>query len=228
MATWKPEIHDIDGIIGWFDQYDYPNYRIFAGHKVDDNFCRAEYTDGSKAIGREKLLEALITIKSNSQNTNTYLITLLAAYNKKVNKGVTPSMTFQLNTPQFLQQYSPYGIMQQQPNNEVLSRLAAIEQRLSEDEEDEEDDTIQNNGISGILSSPEMQTALIGLITSYLSPKDNKPSAIAGVNTDDDLWNEARKILMGAGVTGEDIMLLARMSEDNKTQFTMLLKMLRK
>lgn len=86
---------------------------------------------------------------------------------------------------------------------------------------------VGNVNLSGMLSTPEVQAALVGLVTKFLNG-NQKNSAIAGVDDDSENWRNARVILTKKGVTGNDILLLARMSEDNEPQFKMLLSILRK
>ena len=221
--AWKSELDSIEKVIDWYSQSDYTNFTIYAGYKMDDNYVRSEYKGTDKEIGTQKLYESLESIKSNPQNTNSYLIHITTGVKK-----IGICNTFQLNRVE--QPFTPYGYMQQhQPNNELLSRLASIESKL--DFEDEEEEVVKDKGIAGIFDNPQMHSAIIALISGLgarlLTPQEAKPSAISGID-ELSLWNQARTILAKKGVTGEDIMLLANMSNDNPVQFNILLKMLRK
>ena len=35
MATWKPELHNAEDILNYYDQYDDAGYSVYAGHKPD-------------------------------------------------------------------------------------------------------------------------------------------------------------------------------------------------
>jgi len=55
MATWKPELHNAEDILNYYDQYDDAGYSVYAGHKPDQAYCRFTYTVSDKALGREQL-----------------------------------------------------------------------------------------------------------------------------------------------------------------------------
>ena len=114
MATWKPELHSPDAVLSYYDEYDNPCYRVFAGHKPDQNFVRFIYDGTEKGIGREKLVEALNSILSNPDNTNVYLIEILASKGKKME--CLNSITFQLNKKEQFLPYNPMMGSMHQPN----------------------------------------------------------------------------------------------------------------
>jgi hypothetical protein len=115
-------------------------------------------------------------------------------------------------------------------NNEILSRLAAIESKMNEPEEEEEEEVQKPDLISGIVSNPEIQNMIvgyIGMIVDRLIPL-KKTVAINGVN-DENRLAVALEILQKHDPELEsDLFLLASMAENDPGQFQFLLKMLRK
>jgi len=112
-------------------------------------------------------------------------------------------------------------------NNEILSRLAAIETKMNEPDEEEEE---KPDFISGIVSNPEIQNMIvgyIGMIVDRLIPM-KKTVAINGV-TDQNKLEVALEILSKHDEElDNDLFLLATMAENDAAQFQFLLKMLRK
>ena len=113
-------------------------------------------------------------------------------------------------------------------NNEILSRLSAIETKMNEPDEEEEEH--KPDFISGIVSNPEIQNMIvgyIGMIVDRLIPL-KKTVAINGV-TDNNKMQIALEILQRHDPElDNDLFLLATMAENDPGQFEFLLKMLRK
>jgi len=116
-------------------------------------------------------------------------------------------------------------------NNAILSRLEAIEQKISADDQDEEEEEQpQNMGLSGIVNNPEFQSMIvqyIGAIVDRVIPIKKQSVAINGI--DDNKLETALQILKKHDPELEsDLMILADMAENNPGQFKFLLSMLRK
>ena len=113
-------------------------------------------------------------------------------------------------------------------NNEILSRLSAIETKMNQPDEEEEEH--KPDLISGIISNPEIQNMIvgyIGMIVDRLIPL-KKTVAINGV-TDHNKMQIALEILQRHDPElDNDLFLLATMAENDPGQFEFLLKMLRK
>jgi hypothetical protein len=114
---------------------------------------------------------------------------------------------------------------QYQPNNEILSRLNAIEARLIDEEIDdlEEEQPVNTQSIlAGFLNKPEIQNvviaALTGIASSFITPK---VTAVAGINEDsvEDILNT----LYSKGVKIEHLRKLADMPQ---AKIQMLISML--
>jgi hypothetical protein len=117
-------------------------------------------------------------------------------------------------------------------NNEIMTRLAAIEQKLSEPEEEEEEEEEEKpEGIMGVINGlaqkPEIQAAIIAWVGKILTPP-GKIAAVGSVPGDGSL-DDSLAILKKADPQLEnDLALLAKMATENPGQFNFLLSMLRK
>lgn len=116
-------------------------------------------------------------------------------------------------------------------NNELLTRLAAIEAKLAEPEEEEETEEDKPDGIMGMINGlverPEIQTAIFAWVSKLLAPPA-KVTALGSVPAPGSL-DESLAILKSADPQLEsDLALLAKMAQEQPGQFSFLLSMLRK
>jgi hypothetical protein len=227
MATYKPELHSLDSVLSYYDQYDEPGYSVYAGHKPETAYCRFTYLGNDKNIGREKLLEALQSVVSNPDNTNTYLLQIITNKGKK-NEPVN-SITFQLNKPN---QYYPMSAQPMQITgvNELIGKLNAIEQKLALLDSEDDDDDIeeeQSNGIGALFNNPQIQNMLMQGIMNMFTQKPQM-SAVAGIpdNTDDKLKVALEILQKNVPDLADKLLKLADMSVQEPTKFKMLLNFL--
>lgn len=234
MATWRPELHTIESVLSYYDEYDHPAYRVYAGNSPKIEYCRFQYDGIDKSIGREKLMEALHSLVQNVENTNTYIIQIL----KQKGKTIEPynQISFQLNKPNniYPAQIGAYQMQQNNHiNNEIISRLRGLEEKLQmmeeDDEEIEEED--DNNILGGLLNNPQMKNMLIGMLANIMTP--NKPQAVAGIKENNANNDEEIKIITALEVLknntpdlGDKLLKLADMSTNNPSQYQWLIKML--
>jgi hypothetical protein len=227
MATYKPELHSIESVMSYFDQYDDSAYQVFAGHKPEAAYCRFTYTGNDKGIGREKLLEALQSVVSNPDNTNTYLLQILTSKGKKMEP--INSITFQLNKPN---QYYPVANNHNSNNDLIIAKLNAIEQRINLIEEDEEEEEEEENNdlgaLGNLINNPQLQTLLMQGIMNIFNNKKPQMSAVAGIPEDQ---NEKIKVALevlqkNVPDLGDKLLKLADMSVNESVKFQMLIKML--
>jgi hypothetical protein len=234
MATWKPELHSPDAVLSYYDEYDNPCYRVFAGHKPDPNFVRFIYDGTEKGIGREKLVEALNSILSNPDNTNVYLIEILASKGKKME--CLNSITFQLNKKEQFLPYNPMMGAMHQPNitnelNALRSEISALKMQLDEEEEEEEEEP-EENFLSGFMKNPQIQSMILQQLAGLLTPM--KVTNVAGVIEKTDVDQESKIdeaieiLLQYDDQLGDDLLLLSELAKNDPSQFNFLLKMLRK
>jgi hypothetical protein len=184
--------------------------------KKDDNGKYAYYGN-DKDEGVELLEKYLRDLKQDGNN-NKYSVHLVAA-----KKGFAPCITFQFNDD------APAAVSSYRPDNEILSRLAAIENAIQTqpDEDEDEDEPENNNILAGILNDPTMKNLLIGLIANVAGSMMPKPQAVAGITdneTETEILQTIQK-LFEKGVTVDDLKRLAAMDQG---QITFLLSMLRK
>jgi len=127
-------------------------------------------------------------------------------------------------------------------NNELVSRLAAIEAKLNEPEADEDDQpeaSASQAAIMGALQNPAIMQALqimmLRLVDRVLPSAQPSPVKLAGAPPEDapsfdvEKLNAALNILKVADPELEDDLLrLANIAQTDPGQFSFLLKMLRK
>ena len=240
MATWKPELHNAEDILNYYDQYDEAGYSVYAGHKPDQAYCRFTYTGSDKVLGREKLQEALASVLSNPDNTNVYLLQILGNKGKKTE--VLNSITFQLNKAQSIMPYQQMGGFNPNLMNEInalRSEIAALkmQQEIEEDEEDEEPE--EENFLAGLMKSPQVQTMILSQLSSLFAPTQ-KVTHVAGIektetmaneteiDNEERIYNAVERLKLVDDQLASDLELLCEMAETDKMQFNFLLKMLRK
>jgi len=224
MAAFRPEIFTIDEVVNFYDAAEGSEYRIFAGVNPTPQYLRYNFV-GEKEIGRQELVNALTQLRNNIENYNPYLIQVISegstGRGKKKESPVLTSISFQLNRPQQLmpmQSMSGIG----SPRTEMLleklveqnqmlqSRIAAIE-AMDEMEEEEE---APKSPIDQMLSSPQVQEALIAGVMSLMSglmTKGGAPTAIAGIDDEAEAV-EILRSLMSKGVTIDHLRKLNEMS----------------
>jgi len=158
----------------------------------------------------------------------------------KISELPEGSVKFITSNPEQIQTYiNDYQERRQQyvgsVNNEVLSRLSAIETKLNEEIEEDQPEE-KENALVGALKNPDVLNYIIGLVERVVDrvlPPKNHISGIAGTET---IGKEPiTKLEQALTILSqhddqleEDLMILAQMAQDNPFQFKMLLKMLRK
>lgn len=240
MATWKPEYHNPEDLMNYYDQFDEAGYRVFAGHKPDKDYCRFTYTGSDKVLGKEKLHEALVSILQNPDNTNVYLLQILESKGKKIE--VITSITFQLNKAQSIMPYQQMGMTNPNLMNEInalRSEIAALKMQQEIEEEDDEEEPEEENFLAGLIKSPQIQTMILSQLSSLFAPQQ-KVTHVAGIEKTETMANETEidneeriydaieRLKVVDDQLASDLELLCEMAETDKMQFNFLLKMLRK
>lgn len=225
---YKPELHQAEDVLRYYESFGEASYSVYAGHKIDETVRRFSFDGDDKIKGGQELAEALQSVASNPDNTNTYLLVIY----KRVGKKNIPenSITFQLNNNKI----QPFPMMAGTGHNSqelaaLRAELSALRMQLAAKEEDEEEEEEEEpTGLGAILHNPEIQKQLVmGFMSLLNGPKVN---AVAGIDQP-----EAEKITAAIEVLqrhdpqlGDDLVILAQMAENNPTQFKFLLSMLRK
>ena len=140
------------------------------------------------------------------------------------------SLKFITNTDEEVNEFiSGYRERSSNYSNAILSRLEAIEQKITNDSNQDEDEP-KNTGLSGIVNNPEFQSMIvqyIGAIVDRVLPIKRQSVAINGF--DDNKLEQALSILKKHDPELEnDLLILANMAENNPSQFKFLISMLRK
>ena len=237
MAAFRPEIFTIDEVVNFYDAAEGSEYKIFAGVNPTPQYLRYNFV-GEKEIGRQELVNALTQLRNNIENYNPYLIQVISegstGRSKKKESPVLTSISFQLNRPQsMLPMQSMAGMGS--PRAEMLleklveqnamlqSRIAAIE--AMDELEEEEEEEAPKSPIDQMLSSPQVQEALIAGVMSLMSglvTKGGAPTAIAGIGDE----AEAVQILnslMSKGVTIDHLRKLDQMSSSKLSSLLFML-----
>jgi hypothetical protein len=240
MATWKPELHNAEDILNYYDQYDDAGYSVYAGHKPDQAYCRFTYTGADKVLGREKLQEALASVLSNPDNTNVYLLQILGNKGKKTE--VLNSITFQLNKTQSImpyQQMGGYNLNLMTEINALRSEIAALKMQQEMEEDEEEEEPEEENLLAGFMKSPQIQTMILSQLSSIFAPTQKvthvagieKPETMANeteIDNEERIYEAVERLKLVDDQLASDLELLCEMAETDKMQFNFLLKMLRK
>ena len=143
------------------------------------------------------------------------------------------SVQFVLSTPEQAQNFGAVRMMSG-VNSEVISRLAAIEEKLSEEQDNDEQETNDAGGVVGaLMQNPAIMQVIQGLIMravdKIIPAGSGAPVALAGVDDNGDKLGTALQILKAADPELEDdLMRLAILAQNDPGQFQFLLKMLRK
>lgn len=235
---YKPELHSADSVISYYESFEAAPFSVYAGHKIDETLRRFSYDGDDKIKGSADLAEALASVTSNPDNTNTYLLVIY----KKVGKKNVPenSITFQLNTTN---KYLPMpGMMAGTGYNNsgelsaLRAEIASLKMQLAADqeEENEEDEPEEDSFIGSMFKSPEMQKMLMSGLMNLMAGSSTKVTNLAGIenaNPDDQaakIHEAVNRLYSKNPQLGDDLLLLAEIAENNPAQFNMLISMLRK
>jgi hypothetical protein len=236
-SPYKPELFTVESVMDFYHNADGVHFKVFGGTTAQPQFCRYIFDGNEKEIGMQKLEEALYGLKSNTDNTNPYLIQVYSNPKKKGDPLNTTNIVFQLNKVERLLPYMG-GMMQPASDPELKNILFKIVEgqnllisKLNEEEleEVEEPNTI-NKAIGSMLSNPETQAMLLSIGSELLAGFMNRlktPSApitqgIAGIpETHESI--EILNSLMSKGVTIEHLRKLNSMSSNKLATLLIML-----
>jgi hypothetical protein len=220
------ECSTANGILAWFELQENYNFVIYRG--IKEGFVSCHYDGSSKEEADNRLQNFLLSIEP--QNDNIYYLKLQGS-GKAKEKTILPGLIFRLNSaPKFGANMYNVPVPAPNQNNEILSRLAAIENSLQGEEEEEEAE--EKNLIGTLLNEPSIKNMLISgigsIMANLLTPAlpANAPIALAGVweETTEDLQHYIT-VLFSKGVTITDLKTL---SEKSEGELNLLLSILRK
>jgi len=131
-----------------------------------------------------------------------------------------------------------------QPNlmteiNALRSEIAALKMQQEIDDQEEDEEEPEENFLSGLIKSPQVQTMILSQLSSLFAPTQ-KVTHVAGIDQTEtmtketEIDNEQRiydaveRLKSVDPHLASDLELLCEMAETDKMQFNFLLKMLRK
>jgi hypothetical protein len=178
MAGTRPELHSIEDVMSFYGQTDGSAFKVFVGSYPKPEFCRYAYDGSEKTEGEQMLSDALVTIKQNVENTNTYTLQVIKKSRIKDPKSKstisieTPStqISFRLNSPDRYYGYGP-GPQMSGGSPEVMQMLSQMQKtqndlitKISKMEAEDQDEQEKPSGLGAILSNPAFQEMAIGAI----------------------------------------------------------------
>lgn len=131
-----------------------------------------------------------------------------------------------------------------QPNlmteiNALRSEIAALKMQQEINDQEEDDEEPEENFLSGIMKSPQIQTMILSQLSSLFAPTQ-KVTHVAGfektetmaneteIYNEERIYNAVERLKAVDPELASDLELLCEMAETDKMQFNFLLKMLRK
>jgi len=121
----------------------------------------------------------------------------------------------------------------------LRSEIAALKMQQEIDDQDDDDDEPEENFLSGLMKSPQIQTMILSQLSSLFAP-GQKVTHVAGIEKTETMANETEieneeriyeaveRLKLVDDQLASDLELLCEMAETDKFQFNFLLKMLRK
>lgn len=232
-----------DAVMQWFDTNakttfwsvnDAKGDILFYYCGVDENECR-DHLENNLRMAEQQGVEATLTLRIHPKMPKS-------GFFEKKDSGMV--VTHFRPTSFIPTSYQPMNQMgyTNSPNlmneiNSLRSEIAALkmQQDIDEDlEEDEEEE--EENFLAGFMKNPQIQNMIMQQLSSLLVPSQ-KVTHVAGVNTEimtNEVDNEERiyeaieKLKLFDDQLAGDLELLCEMAENDKMQFSFLLKMLRK
>lgn len=131
-----------------------------------------------------------------------------------------------------------------QPNlmteiNALKSEIAALKMQQEMDDQEEDDEEPEENFLSGLIKSPQVQTMILSQLSSLFAPTQKvthvagfeKPETMTNeteIDNEERIYNAVERLKAVDSELASDLELLCEMAETDKMQFNFLLKMLRK
>lgn len=221
------ECSTASGVMSWFDLQESYNFVIYRG--IKEGFVSCHYDGNNKDEAENRLHNFCASIEP--QNDNIYYLKLQSS-GKTKEKTILPGLIFRLNSaPKFAPAFN-YPAQSSSHDNEILSRLAAIENNLQNDvDDDEQEETTEQNLIGTLLNEPSIKNLLISgigsILANILTPAlpSSPVVALAGIEETTENLQQYITTLFTKGVTIADLKTL---SEKSEIELNFLLSILRK
>ena len=213
----KVELTSANGVLDWYDDQPKAAYKLCRGTTLNKDHIVDVYDSIDKDGGYKQLCKVLTRLGNEISNTNTYFICMTGKGSE-----LLATTTFQLNTFQIGNVNN--SSVDYRVNNEMLSRLSAIEAKLIEEveEEEEEKPNYIQSLITGFQTNPQETlsgiVSLFTIIKSIMKPT-NEPNIktmtmAAGVPNENGTLDDYIGILITKGVQVEDFKTLSEMTEN--------------
>jgi len=214
----KVEITSANGVLDWYEDQPKAAYKLCRGTTFNKDHIVDVYESADKDAGYKQLVKVITRLANEVSNTNTYFICMTGKGSE-----LLATTTFQLNTYQIGNVNN--GGNDYRANNEMLSRLSAIETKLNEEEEETPEEVNPykidfNKHIGAIISDPvQFVTGLMGvyaIIKETMKPKEptiKTMTMAAGVPKDEGTLDDYIGTLLTKGVQIEDFKTLSEMTE---------------
>ena len=232
-----------DAVMQWFDTNaktsfwsvnDSKGDILFYYGGNDENEAR-EHLENNLRMAEQQGVEATLTLRIHPKMPKS-------GYFEKKDTGMVVThfrpTSFNPISYQSMNQVNGYNSNFMTEINALRSEIAALKMK-QELEEDEEEDEPEENFLSGLMKSPQIQTMILSQLSSLFAPTQ-KVTHVAGIDQTEtmtketEIDNEQRiydaveRLKLVDPHLASDLELLCEMAETDKMQFNFLLKMLRK
>jgi hypothetical protein len=232
-----------DAVMQWFDTNaktsfwsvnDSKGDILFYYGGNDENEAR-EHLENNLRMAEQQGVEATLTLRIHPKMPKS-------GYFEKKDTGMVVThfrpTSFNPISYQSMNQVNGYNSNFMTEINSLRSEIAALKMK-QELEEDEEEEEPEENFLSGLMKSPQIQTMILSQLSSLFAPTQ-KVTHVAGIDQTEtmtketEIDNEQRiydaveRLKLVDPHLASDLELLCEMAETDKMQFNFLLKMLRK
>jgi len=234
-----------DAVMQWYDTNAKTNFWsvndskgdiLFYYSGSDENEAR-EHLENNLRMAEQQGVEATLTLRIHPKMPKS-------GYFEKKDTGMVVThfrpTSFNPISYQPMNQMGYHG----QPNlmteiNALRSEIAALKMQQEIDDQDDEDDEPEENFLSGLMKSPQIQTMILSQLSSLFAP-GQKVTHVAGIQqtetmaneteieNEERIYNAVERLKAVDDQLASDLELLCEMAETDKFQFNFLLKMLRK
>jgi len=215
-VPYKPELFSVESVLDFYEGADGIHFKVFGGTSPKPEYCRYYFDGEDKQLGAEKLNDALIGLKGNTDNTNAYLLQVFKKPGRKKASAMVSDaaeatqIVFQLNKAERLLPYSMGMIPTQQTDpalTEAIRKMTetnnAILSKLSASEIEDEPEPEKKGFLGSILENEKFQEmaimAISGILTKGFSGAmgSNNPTALAGIpGSSDEQQHKAAEALI--------------------------------
>ena len=235
-----------DAVMNWYDLNAPTHFWSVTNSKGQVLFLNVENDEN---VSREKL-EANLRAAESQNIEATYTLNIYPKvpkcgyYTKKDEEMIVCIFRPTAFNPISYQSMNQMGYPGQ-PNmmteiNALRSELAALKMKQEkDDQDDDDDDEPEENFLSGLMKSPQIQTMILSQLSSLFAP-GQKVTHVAGIEktetmaneteieNEERIYNAVERLKAVDDQLASDLELLCEMAETDKFQFNFLLKMLRK